>query len=83
MHEQGIMSAGELTAFIILAVQLGFSAIGIGPNIAAILSALGASAKVFELMDQKPVIPPSELPKPGETNPIHKGKITFDKVEFH
>lgn len=84
LHEQGVLTAGELTSFIILSVQLGFSAIGIGPNVAAIISALGASQKVFELMDRQPCIPPSILPKDfSETSPINRGKIEFRKVDFH
>jgi len=50
---------GELTSFVLMSVQTGFSAVSIGPGVAQIYSALGATDRIFEIIDMEEKIEPS------------------------
>jgi ABC-type multidrug transport system fused ATPase/permease subunit len=61
----GEMSIGGLTAFQSYIFQIGFGLGGISAHLSKVLEALGASGRIFYLMDRIPTIPTP----PGHDNP--------------
>ncbi|KAG8467943.1 hypothetical protein KFE25_006995 [Diacronema lutheri] len=61
---RGVSTLGELVAFVLYAVQIGGSMGAIASHMSAFAEAIGASSRVFELIDRVPALP-SLLDAPG------------------
>lgn len=75
----GDISIGDLSSFMMYAVYTGLSVFGLGNFYTELMKGLGASERVFELMDLKPSITTSLGRKIKD---IH-GDIVFRDVKFH
>lgn len=76
--EQGKMTAGELTSFLIYTLTVAFSLGGISELWADLMRASGAAERVFELLDRSAKIPLVEGNRPGDV----KGHVEFRRVHF-
>ena len=74
----GTMSVGDLTKFILYTLSLGISLGTLSSLYADFNKALGASERVFELMDREPRVQARAGRKPDAI----AGKITFTGVDF-
>jgi len=75
----GRLSAGDLVAFIFFAFNIGRSMGGMARIYTIFSSAVGASERIFGLMDQQPDV----QDKPGAVAIGEvKGKVSFDDVQF-
>jgi ATP-binding cassette subfamily B protein len=76
----GALSVGSLTAFLIYALTVGGAAAGVAGVFGALMTAAGASERVFELLDRAPRIALTG----GATLPRAslRGAITFTDVVF-
>ena len=54
---RGDLSAGELSAFLVLTVYIAFAIGGISNLFTELMNAIGASERVYELIDRVPAIP--------------------------
>jgi ATP-binding cassette subfamily B protein len=77
--QRGQISAGDLTAFLVYTLLVGFSLAAIADLWAEFLRALGAAERVFELLDRDPVMPTSG----GRAIDPVRGAVELDGVEFH
>lgn len=75
---EGELSGGNLVSFILYQLQLGFYISEIGDIYTGLLEAVGASEKVFELIDQKPKIQNNGIVNPSEV----LGEVRFENVSF-
>ena len=75
---EGELSGGNLVSFILYQLQLGFYISEIGEIYTGLLEAVGASQKVFELIDQKPKIQNDGIVNPSEV----LGEVRFENVSF-
>lgn len=75
----GEMKIGELISFVLYSIFVGASFGGVAELYAQIQKAIGATERVFELLDETPeaikAIPQSDIPK-------IKGEVTFKNVAF-
>jgi len=83
---QDEMTLGGLTAFNSYVITIGFSMGQLATSIAKIFEGLGASGRVFYLVDRTPQIPPP-LPSTGKkvdtiTPKSITGRVEFDNVYF-
>lgn len=76
--EQGKMTAGELTSFLIYTLTVAFSLGGISELWADLMRASGAAERVFELLDRSAKIPLVEGNRPGDV----KGHVELRHVHF-
>ncbi len=87
----GVITIGELTAFQAYVFNIGFGLGQVGGNAAKVYEALGASGRIFYLIDRIPSIP--KPPSPDEKGimtkaekslepPSMTGNIVFNKVSF-
>ena len=74
----GKMSVGDLTAFMLYTLFLAFSLGGISGLFADFNKALGASERVFDLLDRVPGV----VNATGDKLPVVNGKVTFEAVDF-
>lgn len=75
----GRLSAGDLVAFIMYASTIAGSVMGVSRLYTSLNRAVGASERIFELMDTTPEITNT----PDACNlPSVKGAVTFDRVSF-
>jgi ATP-binding cassette subfamily B protein len=75
---QGLVTVGEIAAFVNYAGRLGFPLNQIAQLFNSIQSALAGAERVFELMDEIP-----EVDAPDATPLEHvAGKVTFERVNF-
>ena len=74
----GTMTGGELTAFIIYGVTVGFALSGLGEIWAELMRARGASARVFALLDREPELPTSGGERPARVT----GRVELADVSF-
>lgn len=83
---QDEMTLGGLTAFNSYVISIGFSMGQMAASIAKIFEGLGASGRVFYLVDRVPQIPPplpSAEEKPKAVKPKSMiGRIEFENVSF-
>ena len=75
---EGELSGGNLVSFILYQLQLGFYISEIGDIYTGLLEAVGASQKVFELIDRKPKIQNNGIANPSDIS----GEVRFEKVSF-
>lgn len=76
---QGEMSVGQLITFVLYSTFVGASFGGIAELYAQIQKAVGATERVFELLDEVPEDIHGIAPKPTEKI---KGNVTFKNVAF-
>ena len=74
-----VISVGNLTSFILYAAYVGIGFNGVSTFYAETMKALGASSRLFEIIDRKPQIPLDQGLTPEK--PLI-GKIQFDSVNF-
>jgi subfamily B ATP-binding cassette protein MsbA len=75
----GRLTAGDLVAFIMYASTIAGSVMGVSHLYTSLNSAVGASERIFELMNTPPEIVETEDSKPL---PLVKGTVVFEKVSF-
>ncbi|MEF2278851.1 ABC transporter transmembrane domain-containing protein [Deinococcus sp. YIM 134068] len=75
----GAMTPGNLVTFLIYALQVGGTVAALTGIFNQFQEALGASGRIFELLDER-----SDLPAPASPAPLTRaqGRVTFDRVEF-
>ncbi len=74
----GEMSVGKLISFVLYSIFVGASFGGVAELYAQIQKAVGATQRVFELLDEKP-----EAIGLQKTAQKLNGDVTFDNVAFH
>ncbi|XP_067138063.1 ATP-binding cassette sub-family B member 10, mitochondrial-like [Centruroides vittatus] len=78
MMTEAQITVGDLTSFLMYAAYVGISIGGISSFYSELMRGLGASERLWELVDRKPTIPLTG----GHTFPSLKGNIIFDDVTF-
>merc|ERR1711894_264826 len=75
-----VISVGNLTSFILYAAYVGIGFNGVSTFYAEIMKALGASSRLWQIIDKNPTIPFDHglIPKTGNL----KGNISFDNIDF-
>lgn len=74
----GVITIGKLTSFLLYTLTAAFSIAAIAGLYEDFMKALGASQRIFEIMDRAPEV------SDGDTElASHVGKISFDDVHFH
>ncbi|CAH0487278.1 unnamed protein product [Peronospora farinosa] len=81
MVVDGLLTSGELTSFLLYTLYVGFSFAGMSSFYAELMKGIGASTRVFELLQRQPKI---RIPQGGWAPfPItFDGHIRFQDVEF-
>lgn len=76
----GTLTSGELTSFLMYSLYVGFSFAGMSSFYSDLMKGIGASTRVFELLDREPKVhgfdPLARLPSP------FTGRIEFKDVHF-
>lgn len=80
MVRNGSMTVGDLGSFMMYAVYTGSSMFGLSEFYSELMKGAGAAARIFELNDRKPLIPPTKGIK--ATLEDLKGPIEFRNVQF-
>lgn len=75
----GRLSAGDLVAFIFFAFNIGRSLSGMARIYTIFSSAVGASERIFGLLDEAPEV--KDVPHAGDLQTV-EGKVEFDSVTF-
>ena len=78
MVTQGAMTVGELTAFLLYTMTVAFSIGALSGLYADFMKAMGASRRVFELLDRAPLLEGSG----GERPDAVAGEVRFEGVDF-
>ncbi len=75
----GDLTPGNLVTFLIYALQVGGTVAALTGIFNQFQEALGASGRIFELLDER-----SDLPAPASPLPLARaqGRVTFDRVGF-
>nr|WP_026298790.1 ABC transporter transmembrane domain-containing protein [Deinococcus aquatilis] len=75
----GDLTPGKLVSFLIYALQVGGTVAALTGIFNQFQEALGASGRIFELMDER-----SDLPEPTKPVPLARaeGRVTFQNVNF-
>ena len=74
-----VLTVGNLTSFVLYSAYVGIGLSGVSTFYAEMMKGLGASTRIWDLMDRSPAIPvqggivPSEPPR---------GEVTFQDVTF-
>jgi ABC-type multidrug transport system fused ATPase/permease subunit len=80
MVADGLLTSGELTSFLMYTIYVGFSFAGLSSFYSDMMKGIGASSRIFELLQRKPYIHSTEswksLPTP------FRGHIQFQDVHF-
>ena len=79
MVESGEMKLGDLFSFIMYTGMIGGAIAGLGSLTTQLIGAVGATDRVFELLDQEPEI---ILSKPQGEYPRFEGNVSFSNVSF-
>lgn len=79
MVENGDMLLGDLFSFIMYTGMIGGAIAGLGSLTTQLIGAVGATDRVFEILDQKPEI---TMKKPAEEYKRYNGSVTFSNVNF-
>ncbi|MBY5957230.1 ATP-binding cassette domain-containing protein [Membranicola marinus] len=79
MVESGDMKLGDLFSFIMYTGMIGGAIAGLGSLTTQLIGAIGATDRVFEILDQEHEI---ELSKPLKTYPRFNGTVSFADVSF-
>ncbi|KAJ0763340.1 putative bacterial ABC-type protein transporter [Helianthus annuus] len=75
----GHITAEQLTKFILYSEWLIYSTWFVGDNLSSLMQSVGASEKVFQLMD---LVPSHQFTSSGSKLPNLKGRIEFVNVSF-
>lgn len=75
----GALQAGDLVAFLILTITIGAAVGTLSGLYSELQQAIGASRRIFELLDER-----SDLPEPAAPEPLGEvsGEIVFSGVSF-
>ncbi|WP_439648861.1 ABC transporter ATP-binding protein [Deinococcus betulae] len=75
----GAMTPGNLVTFLFYALQVGGTVAALTGIFNQFQEALGASGRIFELLDER-----SDLPEPATPAPLKRaeGRVTFEGVQF-
>ncbi|UBV43044.1 ABC transporter ATP-binding protein/permease [Deinococcus taeanensis] len=75
----GAMTPGNLVTFLIYALQVGGTVAALTGIFNQFQEALGASGRIFELLDER-----SDLPEPAAPAPLRRaeGRVRFEAVQF-
>lgn len=73
-----VISVGNLTSFILYAAYVGIGFNGVSTFYAEMMKALGASTRLWQLIDRQPLIPIQQ----GSIPSTLQGHIKFDQVSF-
>lgn len=65
----GDLSSGTLTSFVLYTISVAGSIGGMAAIFADLMKAVGANARVFELLDRQPIVPPAFLPVALDSEP--------------
>lgn len=79
MVESGDMKLGDLFSFIMYTGMIGGAIAGLGSLTTQLIGAIGATDRVFELLDQEPEI---VLAKPQSNYNRFEGNVSFSNVSF-
>ncbi|AQZ14074.1 MDL1 (YLR188W) [Zygosaccharomyces parabailii] len=79
MIQNGMLTVGDLSSFMMYAVYTGSSMFGLSNFYSELMKGAGAAARVFELNDRKPAIPPTLGKGPVS---IRNQPISFSDVSF-
>merc|ERR550519_2049719 len=74
-----VLTVGNLTSFVLYSAYVGIGLSGVSTFYAEMMKGLGASSRIWDLMDRNPAIPTSGGVTP--TNP--QGHLVFRDVTFH
>ena len=77
----GSMTAGSLTAFLLYTLTVGINLAALASLWTTVMQALGASERIFALLDRKPLLPPTQ-PGVGVSLPELAGAIELRDVSF-
>jgi ATP-binding cassette subfamily B protein len=85
---QGELTLGELTAFNSFIITIGFAMGQFAAAVAKVFEGMGASGRVFYLLDRVPLIPkPQEEPNVKKPDPVKpesmEGNVELQNVIFH
>ncbi|XP_061573452.1 antigen peptide transporter 1 [Cololabis saira] len=75
---RGAVSSGDLVSFVLYELQFASAVEAVMRYYPEVKKAIGASQKIFEYLDRKPVAPPSGSLAPGDLS----GHIEFKNVKF-
>ncbi|EQC37148.1 hypothetical protein SDRG_05375 [Saprolegnia diclina VS20] len=81
MVAEEALTVGELSSFLMYTLYVGFSFAGVSSFYSDIMKGIGASTRVFELVDRAPQVITAVSPEPLPTN--LQGNIEFQNVSFH
>ena len=73
------ITPGDLTAFILYTLMLSFSLGALSGLYGDLMKAVGASERVFGLLDRQPALPVKE---DARVQPPERGEVTFENVRF-
>ncbi|CAL1360090.1 unnamed protein product [Linum trigynum] len=76
----GHLTAEKLTKFILYSEWLIFSTWWVGDNLSSLMQSVGASEKVFKMMD---LLPSDQFTTKGSRLQKLKGSIEFENISFH
>lgn len=79
MIQNGLITVGDLSSFMMYAVYTGSSMFGLSSFYSELMKGAGAAARVFELKDRKPLIPPTIGQDPVT---LANKTIRFENVSF-
>lgn len=79
MVETGEMKLGDLFSFIMYTGMIGGAIAGLGSLTTELISAVGATDRVFELMDQESEV---QIDASNHTNTRFEGHVVFQHVSF-
>lgn len=75
------ITVGDLTSFMLYTVYVGVSIAGLGSFYTELQRGLGASSRIWKLMDKAPTIPLTG--GPNITEVIKDNSINFNNINFH
>jgi len=79
---QGVISVGDLTSLLLYSVYVGGSLQNLTSFFSSIMRAVGASTRIFTLIDREPLIKSSE-PNAISVDPSRRGVLKFENIYFH
>jgi len=76
---RGEMEAADLTSFLLYTIMIAFALGGLSDLFGSLMNALGASRRVFDLLDTTPTIPCAGGAVPASL----RGEVRLEEVSFH
>ncbi|MCB9081191.1 MAG: ATP-binding cassette domain-containing protein [Lewinellaceae bacterium] len=80
MVQVGVMEKGDLVNFIIFTGIIGGAIASLGAFYTEMVSAVGATERIWEIMDETPEISPRQLP--ARPTQRFTGEVTYQQVQF-